>query len=390
MRKIDFSERRTRLARAHRLGPDHRAADAVEATESIVALHATDPASVFLSAWARVDRFEPADLERRLYRERSLVKHLAMRRTLFVFSREALRFVQAGAGARVAGRERARLIKEVEGAGLHADGERWLDAAGEAVLEALAGGREASSSELREEIPLLEGAISYGEGKSWAGKAAIGPRALTTLSAAGLILRGSNEGPWRTSRPRWVRTEDWLGEEIAIPAEAEGIAWLVAEWLRAFGPGTEADLKWWLGSTLTAVRKALAEIGAVEVGLDGETGYLLADDLEPPPAVEPWAALLPSLDPASMGWAGREWYLGPHKEQVFDRNGNAGHTVWLEGRIVGGWRQLEDGAVQLQLLEDVGTDGLALIEAEAERLDAWLAGEIVAPRFPSPLSKRGG
>jgi hypothetical protein len=91
-----------------------------------------------------------------------------------------------------------------------------------------------------------------------------------------------------------------------------------------------------------------------------------------------------------MGWAGREWYLGPHKEQVFDRNGNAGHTVWLEGRIVGGWRQLEGGAVQLQLLEDVGTDGLALIEAEAERLDAWLAGEIVAPRFPSPLSKRGG
>jgi hypothetical protein len=213
---------------------------------------------------------------------------------------------------------------------------------------------------------------------------------LTTLSAAGLILRGSNEGPWRTSRPRWVRTEDWLGEEIAIPTEAEGIAWLVAEWLRAFGPGTEADLKWWLGSTLTAVRRALAEIGAIEVGLDGEVGYLLGDDLEPPEPVEPWAALLPSLDPTAMGWAGREWYLGPHRPQIFDPNGNAGHTVWLEGRIVGGWRQLEGGTVELQLLEDVGADRLALIETEAERLGRWLADQVVAPRFPSPLSKAAG
>ena len=33
----------------------------------------------------------------------------------------------------------------------------------------LADGREATSSELRKEIPLLEGSIAYGEGKSWGG-----------------------------------------------------------------------------------------------------------------------------------------------------------------------------------------------------------------------------
>jgi hypothetical protein len=159
----------------------------------------------------------------------------------------------------------------------------------------------------------------------------------------------------------------------------------VERWLRAFGPGTAADLKWWLGSTVTAVRRALADIGAVEVDLGGQTGYLLPDDLEPPDPVEPWAALLPPLDPTTMGWHERDWYLGPHREQLFDTAGNAGPTIWWDGRIVGGWRQDEAGAVVLQMLEDVGADALRAIETESARLTAWLDGTRVLPRFPSPL-----
>ena len=71
--------------------------DVVEAARSMVCLHGTDPATVYLSAWARVDGMSVPDLERALYEERTLVKHLAMRRTLFVFPRESLAFAQAGA-----------------------------------------------------------------------------------------------------------------------------------------------------------------------------------------------------------------------------------------------------------------------------------------------------
>lgn len=389
METMSVAERRARLARRHRLAPGSRAADVVEAAESMVCLHGTDPATVHLSAWARVEGMEVAEMERALYAERSLVKHLSMRRTLFVFPREVLPAAQAGASERVAGAERRRLVRDVEKAGLHADGDRWLAAAGEAVLAALAGGREATSSELRAEIPLLEGSILYGEGKSWGGQVAIGPRLLTTLSAAGQIVRASNDGEWTASRPRWASMASWLGEELATPPPAEGVAALVERWLRAFGPGTEADLKWWLGSTLTAVRGALADVGAVEVDLDGGTGtgYLMPDDLEPTEPVEPWAALLPPLDPTTMGWFERDWYLGPYKEHLFDTSGNAGPTVWWDGRIVGGWRQSEAGAVELQLLEDAGAEGLRAIEHEAGRLTGWFAGTRVLPRFPSPLSK---
>jgi hypothetical protein len=180
----------------------------------------------------------------------------------------------------------------------------------------------------------------------------------------------------------------WLGEDLPAVSEAEGVAGLVERWLGAFGPGTEADIKWWLGSTLRLVRAALAELEAVEVDIDGKTGYLLPDDIDPEDPVEPWGALLPSLDPTTMGWFERDWYLGSHKPEVFDTSGNAGATAWWEGRIVGGWSQAESGEVLLQLLEDVGADAKATLEGEAERLTAWLDGTRVMARFPSPLSKR--
>jgi hypothetical protein len=387
-RTIDVAERRARLARRHRLAPGHRADDVVEAAAATVCLHATDPATIYLSAWARVDGMAVSDLDRALYADRSLVKHLAMRRTLFVFPRAALGAAQAGASNRVGDGERRRLVRDVERAGLHRDGERWLSEASEQVLALLSDGREATSSELRDAIPLLEGSIAYGAGKPWGGQVPVGPRVLTTLSAAGQVVRASNDGGWTTSRPRWASMKCWLGEEIAPPPEAEGVARLVEQWLRAFGPGTAADIKWWLGSTVAAVRRALAGLEAVEVDLDGRTGYLLPDDLEATDPVEPWAALLPPLDPTTMGWFERDWYLGSHKAQVFDTNGNAGPTAWWDGRIVGGWRQGDGGEVVLQLLEDVGSEGRRALEHESARLTEWLGGTRVLPRFPSPLWRR--
>ena len=82
-----------------------------------------------------------------------------------------------------------------------------------------------------------------------------------------------------------------------------------------------------------------------------------------------------------------KWWLGPHKDQLFDRAGNAGATAWWDGRIVGGWNQREDGEVVVQLLEDIGRDGTRALDGEAERLTAWFGGERILPRFPSPLWK---
>ena len=387
MRTFDEAERRARLVRRHHLAPGHRAPDVAAASDGLVCLHATDPPTVYLAAWARVDGLTRTDVDKALYADRTLVKHLCMRRTLFVFRRDLLGVTVAAASTRVAEQERRRLVKEVEKAGFVDDGAAWLRAAEAATLEALDDMGEASSTELRAAVDLLQGSTVYAPHKSWGGKVPVGPRVLTCLSAAGEIVRGSNRGGWYVSRPAWARTSTWLGEEPAAVPEREARADLVRRWLHSFGPATVADVKWWLGSTVTAVRTALADVGAVDVDLHGEPGVALPDDLDPVEAAEPSAALLPALDPTTMGWFGRDWYLGEHRPAIFDSTGNGGTTAWWDGRIVGGWCQAPDGEVLLQLLEDVGAEATAALEREAARLTDWVDGVRVAPRFPSPLSR---
>ena len=88
-----------------------------------------------------------------------------------------------------------------------------------------------------------------------------------------------------------------------------------------------------------------------------------------------------------MGWKTRDWYLGPHKDALFDLSGNAGPTIWVDGRIVGGWAMRADGEVVTKLLEDVGREASRAIDAEVGRLTEWLKKARVVPRFPTPLQK---
>jgi Winged helix DNA-binding domain len=134
-------------------------------------------------------------------------------------------------------------------------------------------------------------------------------------------------------------------------------------------------------------KAALAAVGAVEVQLEEGTGWVLAGDDGPTRTPKPWIALLPSLDTTTMGWARRRWYLGDHGKVLFDRNGNAGPTVWVDGRIVGGWAQLRSGEVVHRLLEDVGDEAAGAIEGAVAELKVWLGDVRVTPRFPTPLVK---
>jgi len=127
------------------------------------------------------------------------------------------------------------------------------------------------------------------------------------------------------------------------------------------------------------------------VDLDGgATGFVLADDLDPVPRLEPSAALLPTLDPTTMGWKERDWYLGPHASLLFDRNGNAGPTVWWDGRVIGGWSQRRDGEIVFSLLEDVSADAIHAVELEVARVTAWLGDVRFSPGFLPPFQRALG
>ena len=168
MRHIPDSERRARLARRHALAPGHRAAGPEAATRAVTVLHSTEPATVYLSLWARVDGLTVADVDRALYDDRTLVKQLAMRRTLFVFPRDLLPAAWGSASARVAATLGARLAKEVEKHGIAGDGAAWLEDAKAAVLETLRDRGPLTAQEARAQVPMLEARLDLSPGKKYA------------------------------------------------------------------------------------------------------------------------------------------------------------------------------------------------------------------------------
>jgi hypothetical protein len=387
VRSFTVDERRARLARRHLLTTEPGAGSIADVASQLVGLHATDPTTPFLSLWARMPGFEVADLEAALYRERSVVKHLAMRRTLWVLTAGDLATVQAAASDRVAANERKRLIADVQKSGIADDGEKWLGHASTAVLAHVQKHGPTGARELREALPELAGDHDPAPGKRWGGATPVAPRVLTVLAVEGFLVRGPNDGTWTTSRPRWASASAWLGAAGDPTAAEAARAVVIRAWLHAFGPATVNDVKWWFGNTLTWARDGLRGVGAIEVDLHGTPGVALPDDLEPEPDAGPWCALLPGLDVTTMGWQERDWYLGEHRGQVFDTNGNAGPTAWCDGRVVGGWRQDADGRVVVQLLEDVGAKASKALARKADELNDWLNGVRINPRFPSPLSK---
>jgi hypothetical protein len=182
----------------------------------------------------------------------------------------------------------------------------------------------------------------------------------------------------------------WLPDiDLAAIAPRAARAELVRRYLAAFGPAKAEDVQWWTGLTVEEVEDAQRAIQPppVEVHIEGMDGaYLMLPDrvrtlwsFSPPG--KPYVSLLPSLDPHIMAYRDRRRFLAAeHEKKVFDRAGNAMPTVWVNGRVVGAWGQYKDGQVTRALFESIHDTERALLDDEARRLSAFLAGEYLRPR----------
>ncbi|MFN2590428.1 MAG: winged helix DNA-binding domain-containing protein [Actinomycetota bacterium] len=382
-RRISGKERRARLARRHHLATAARAP--VDVAEALVGIHSTDPRTVFLSIWARMRSVDVTAIEDALYEERAIVRMLGMRRTLFVVPREVVPVVQAACSEAIARRERRRIIQVIEQSNPRGDAAHGLRDAERRALRVITERGEAVGAEITKADPALAKKIVMARGTRFETEVSIGSRALVLLSMEARIVRGRPRGTWVSSQYRWTPAQRWFTDRLPRMTAAEAQAELVRRWLRSYGPGTTADLRWWTGLTAREIARALEAVKPAEVDLDGASGWVLTEDLDPVRSSRPHAVLLPSLDSTVMGWTERGWYLGEHGPALFDRSGNAGPTVWWDGRVVGAWSQRKTGEILFRLLEAVGSEATAAIEAEAERLHVWLGDTRVIPRFPTPL-----
>ena len=210
-RRISDSERRSRIAVRHALAPAHRLADVAAVTRAMTVLHATEAATVHLAVAARAEGVKPEDVDAELYDARSVVKQLAMRRTLFVFPRELLPAAWGSASARVATSERKRIAKADRRRrhrprrGGVARRRPRRDArppgGGTGDHRRAAGPGPGAGRDGRRHAPTRPGT----------GPCSVAPWVLTHLGLEGKALRGRNAGHWRLNKPTWTTAEDWLG-----------------------------------------------------------------------------------------------------------------------------------------------------------------------------------
>lgn len=384
--RITADERRARLGVRQALAVRSGGRSAIELASDLVVLHATDPATVYLSLAARSADLTPGDITAALYDQRSLVRMLGMRRTMFVVPDDLVAVVQRSSADSVATRLRTALVKDL--AGVADEPDAWLADVEKAVHALLQDSGGVAATALSTAEPRLRTRITYAPGKAYGGPTTITTRVLNLMAADGLIARGRTRGAWTGAQYEWAPIEAWFPAGIPAVDPAVARADLVRAWLARFGPATVADVAWWTGWNGRDTKAALAAAGAVEVDLDGAAGVGRPDDLEPVARPDPWIALLPALDPTPMGWAERDWYFPPgFKPLLFDRTGNIGPTIWCDGRVVGGWAQRPSGEVATRLLVDVGAELTTAVQAEAARLQEWIGPARVIPKFRTPLDR---
>ncbi len=317
---------------------------------------------------------------------------------MFVVPLDLAAVVDAACTKALIAPERRRTTQLLEAEGIES-GEALVRDACAATLALLRKGEPLPARALTPVVTQLQQQVLLAEGKPYEARVSITNRILLQLSIEGLIVRTRPLGSWLSSQYRWTPTDQWFAEPWPeIPAAAARTE-LVRRWLRTYGPGTTTDIAWWAKWTKKQVVEALSELDAVAVTVEPAPGaapapaWVLADDLEEDldnhsTADSPVVSLLPSLDPAIMGWKERDWFLGDSGPLLFDRNGNAGPIILVDGAVVGGWAQVNDGHVVTELIRPISAAARRRITAAAAALTEWFDGVRVTPRFPTPLQTR--
>ena len=330
------------------------------------------------------------DVDRALYDDRTVVKQLAMRRTVFAFPRDLLPAVWGSASARVAAQLRRPAGQG--GRGRRARRRRRRPGSGRCAPRCWPSWptAPATTAELRERSRRSTRRLQMSPGKTLRRRRPGRPaRAARRSPPTGSCPR-RNDGRLEDLAPALDPRPDWLGED-GRPRWPSGPAtprWSGAGCARS----APAPRPTWSGGWARprrAVRRALADVAAVEVALDdGATGWLLPDDVDEVGRARGRGRRCCRRSTRPR-WAGSSATStsGEHAAKIFDSNGNGGPTVWWNGRIVGGWGQEPDGPWCWSRVATLPRGARAPLEAEAARLTAWLDGDVVRSIYQSPLAR---
>ena len=335
--------------------------DVVEAVRRIVALQAQEPASPYLALWARLQPFDPAELDR-AFTSLELVKASLLRITLHAVTADDYPAFH-------------RAMQPTLRAARYMD--RRFTNEDVSVEEA-----EALVSDLR---TLLRAPRTNRDAEAWLEErfGSPKPRVWWALRHVGPFVHAPVDGTWSFgSRPAYTAspTEERPDAEAAVRT-------LVRRYLEGFGPASFQDIAQFGTLYRPPIRDALRSMEGELVEFEGPTGislYDVPDGLLPAEDTAAPARLLPMWDSVLLAYADRSRIVPPeYRTVVMRNNGDVLPTLLVDGCVAGVWRAIDDG-IEATAFRPLPAEAWDALQVEALSLRALLA-----PRDPLVYRRYG-
>jgi Winged helix DNA-binding domain len=313
------------------------------ALERIGGIQAQYAPSMYIGLWSRLEGFERDQLTRALER-RSVVQASLMRVTIHLVS--ARDFWPFAVGLREPRRDAWFRTRRDD------PSRRQVAAAAERVRRLLGDGS-------RSRAELIEG---------------MDARLFNGVGIWLDLVRAPPGGTWEHRRADvYATAESWLGPSGAT--QEEGLELLIRRYLQGFGPAAPAEVAEWIGVPTRPVADALdgLELRRFRTEDDGLLVDLPRAPLPPADAPAP-ARFIPTWDSTLLVHCRRTAFLPEeHRPKIFHtKTPQSKPTFAVDGEVAGAWRY-EDGRIALEPFGRLRSGARAELEAEAERLAAFMA-----------------
>jgi hypothetical protein len=187
-------------------------------------------------------------------------------------------------------------------------------------------------------------------------------------------------GPARGTRVTFRLPEDASSRWAGIPEPGEAAPKAIVAYLRAYGPATVDAFGNWLAGGWFGKRQLRAwadelDEGLVEVDVEGERSYVLAEDLDELASTQPTSAvrLLPGFDQYVLGPGTGDGHVVPTQRRaaVSRQAGWISPVVVAGGAVRGTW-ELDGERVAVSWFREGGKPPREALEAQVVRLSSIL------------------
>jgi hypothetical protein len=323
------------------------AGSAEEVARRLLAIQAQDPRGARLAIRARSARLSASDVDSALTR-RSLIVTWLNRGTLHLVRAEDYWWLHPLTTPQLRTGNSRRLAQE----GVPpADAERAVAV----VRAALAADGPLTRAQLRGRVAA---ARVRTEGQAMV-------HILALASIRGLIVRGPVAGRDQA----FVLARDWLGAPPPAMGREAALGELARRYLAGHAPAADRDLARWAGIGLADARLGLARCGAIQRA-DGLAE--LPVNPQRAPAALPPPLLLGAFDPLLLGWASRDFIVGPYRH-IVTVNGLFRPFALAGGRAVATWN-ITRGQVELAPFSPLDAGTRAALDTDAADVTRFLDG----------------